>query len=434
MVRSVESFLAALHDLGVRFTLDGERLRCRAPRGALTTAVKAELDARKNEIRGFLGRTLGSSGPSHGPIPRAPRDGELPLSHGQSRLWLLDRLEGTHASYNIPASMRLDGTLAIVALKRAIGEVARRHEILRTTYPEVNGTPVQRINAAAARLLPVVDVGVERREQAGELRRLAVAEARRPFDLVRGPLLRVILLRLAPRRHVMLLTLHHIAADGWSLGIFARELADWYRALIQGVRPVLDPLPIQYADYARWERERFRNDRFGDQFEYWRVQLEDAPPCMELPTDRSTANAVGRRGGAIRREIEARLLQRMKGLAGARDATLYVVLLTYFAALLSRHTRQRDLIIGMPLTQRPRRELEPLIGFFVNSLPLRIRWGDDPDFSELTAHVRDAVLGALSNQELVQGLFVQLFWILVGFAIFRLSWRSAIKRYSAVGG
>jgi amino acid adenylation domain-containing protein len=332
-------------------------------------------------------------------IRRAPRDSAPPLSYAQQRLWFLDQLEPGSAAYNIPAALRLEGRLDAAALERSLREIVRRHESLRTTFQEVGGEPAQVISPEAGlsfRVVSLEDLPPAGRE--AEARRLALEEARRPFDLARGPLLRAALVRLAAESHLALFTLHHIVSDGWSHGVLTRELAVLYAAFSAGLPSPLEELPIQYADYAAWQRGRLSGDELERQLGYWRGRLRDAP-ALDLPTDRARPAAQSSRGKTLPLTLDTSLSEALKELSRREGATLFMTLLAAFQALLSRHTGQEDLVVGTPVAGRQLLETEGLIGFFVNTLALRTDLSGDPTFRELLARVRETALGAYAHQD-----------------------------------
>jgi amino acid adenylation domain-containing protein len=335
------------------------------------------------------------------PLAAGSRERELPLSYAQQRLWFLDQLEPGSAAYNIPKAIRLSGKLDLSALERALNEIVRRHEVLRTGFVAVQGEPVQVIAAEARVPLPVVDLSdlpaEEREAQAtGE----AAAEAQTPFDLGAGPLLRVKLLRLAEEEHVVLFTMHHIVSDGWSTGILVREVAALYEAYIEGRESPLEELAIQYADYAVWQREWLQGEVLEQQLNYWRKQLGGTLPVLQLPTDRPRPAVQSHHGKQITFSLSAELTTELKKLSRAEGVTLFMLLLAIFKVLLSRYSGQSEVVVGTPIAGRNRLETEGLIGLFVNTLVLRTSIGRDLSFRDLLARVREVTLGAYAHQDL----------------------------------
>ncbi|MFT3764376.1 MAG: amino acid adenylation domain-containing protein [Minicystis sp.] len=329
------------------------------------------------------------------PLTRVPREGALPLSFAQERLWFLDQLDPDSTSYNIPARLRLTGQLDVPALERALREIVRRHEVLRTTFANAGGKPAQVIHEEASLRLEVEDVA-GREEAVSEA---AAAEMATPFDLAKGPLVRARLLRVAPNDHVLLLTMHHIVSDGWTKGVLYRELAALYEAFRAGRPSPLPELAIQYADFAAWQRAWLSGETLDRQLSYWKTQLAGAPAALELPTDRPRPPVLGTRGARRRFSLPPALGQALKELSRRENATLFMTLLAAFDVLLARWSGQDDIVIGTPAAGRTRPEIEPLIGFFVNTLVIRARIGEDASFLDLLARVREACLGAYAHQD-----------------------------------
>ncbi|HYX25940.1 MAG TPA: condensation domain-containing protein, partial [Thermoanaerobaculia bacterium] len=291
--------------------------------------------------------------------------------------------------------------LHVPALRQAVEEIVRRHEVLRTTFPAAQGRPRQRISLAGPWRLPVVDLtGLEPAQREAESAHLAAAEAVRLFDLARGPLLRTTLLRLERESHVALITIHHIVADAWSVGILVRELTALYPASSDRRSSILPDLPVQYADFAAWQRSRLQGDVLESLLAYWREQLAGIPPRLDLPTDRPRGERWSGRGSAYTVHLPARLAEALRSLSRRQNATLFMVLFASFQLLLSRHASQQDVVAATDVAGRARLEIEPLIGFFVNLLVLRTRMEDNPLFTELLRRVRETSLGAYAHQDL----------------------------------
>jgi amino acid adenylation domain-containing protein len=346
-------------------------------------------------------------------IERASRDRELPLSFAQERLWFIDRLAPGATSYNIVSALRLSGRLDLSALERSLNEIARRHEILRATFRQSDSEPVQTIWAPRAIELRVLDLS-DRAEadREAEVRRIIGEEVRRPFQLSEGPLWRVRLLRLRGEEHVALLAMHHIITDGWSFGVLTRELAALYESFSQGMPSPLPELPIQYADFAVWQRQWLCGETLDAQLDYWRRRLAGAPCLLKLPYDRPRPPGQILRGAKVSFQLSPGLTQSLQKLSRREGGTLFMVLLAVFKILLHRYTRQEDIVVGADMANRNREETEGLIGFFVNMLVLRTDLSGDPSFSELLGRVREVALGAYANQDLpfgklIEGLHVQ---------------------------
>jgi amino acid adenylation domain-containing protein len=333
-----------------------------------------------------------------------PRRGEyevIPLSFAQQRLWFLDQLEGASAAYNMSAAVRLSGTLHVRALQQGLTEITRRHEMLRTTFPVVNGSPVQVVNPSQPLSITVEDLqSLAMEEQTITVYRLAAEEAQRPFNLAQGPLSRITLLRLNAEEHVLLVTMHHIVSDGWSIGVFLREWATLYETYVSGKPAPLPELPIQYADFALWQRQWLTAEVLEPQVNYWKQQLAGAPAVLELPTDRPRPLVRTFHGGIKRFQLRPELTLQLETLSRQARTTLHMTLLGAFATLLFRYSRQQDMVIGSPVASRNRKETESLIGFFVNMLVWRLNLEGDPTFAELLTRVRQVALEAFAHQDL----------------------------------
>ena len=297
------------------------------------------------------------------------------------------------------------GRLDPAVLVAALGEVVRRHEPLRTTYPEVEGRPVLRIASELDLALPLVDLSaLPGRRREAEWRLVADAEARCPFDLAHGPLIRTVLVRLSSgasgSEHLLLLGLHHIAADGWSMGVLVREAAALYAAFSAGLPSPLPPLALRYSEYALWQRERLAGGELAADLAYWRQALASAPSGLDLPADRLRPAITSGRGGSRPLALPADLAADLHGLARKLGATLFMTVLAGYGALLARLTGQEDLVVGSPIANRNRLESEPLIGLLINTLALRLDLSGDPPFTGLLERSREAALGAYAHQDL----------------------------------
>ncbi|HYX24954.1 MAG TPA: amino acid adenylation domain-containing protein, partial [Thermoanaerobaculia bacterium] len=348
------------------------------------------------EVEALQARERGFEAP---PLRPVAREGNLPLSFAQERLWFLDQLQPGSAAYNVPAAVRLTGRLDIPALTATLREIVRRHESLRTAFAVRSGQPVQVIAPGVDLSLPLVDLGgLEPGPRETEARRLTATEALRPFDLRRTPL-RAMLVRLDETEHALLLTLHHITSDGWSTGVLVREVTTLYRAFSQGEPSPLPELPIQYADFAVWQRGWLQGEALEAQLGYWRRVLAGAP-VLQLATDRPRMALQGYRGADEVFRLPAGVSEEVRSLSRQQGATPFMVLLSAFEALLERYTGQDDLVVGSIIANRIRRELEGLIGFFVNTLALRGDLSGGPAFSELLLRARESALGAYAHQDL----------------------------------
>ncbi len=350
-------------------------------------------------------QALGVQAPPITPAARNPDvgrgDGALPLSFAQQRLWFLDQLEPGSPLYNIPAAARLNGALDLGVFQRCLDELADRHEILRTTIATVHGRPQQVIDAGGAIPLAVVDLrGLAEQEREAEVRRRAAESARQPFDLERGPLLRVALLRLGDAEHVVLFTMHHIISDGWSMGVLIREIAALYDAFAAGRPSPLPALALQYADFAAWQRGWLHGAVQEQQLAYWKQRLAGSPPLLTLPTDRPRPAVQTYQGAYQTFALSKQVSEQLKALSRREGATLFMTLLAALQALLARYSGQDDISVGTTIANRNRAEIEPLIGFFVNTLVLRADLSGDPSFRELLKQAREAALGAYAHQDL----------------------------------
>jgi len=388
---------------------DQVRLRCNAPEGILTTELRQELADRKVElvlylhqekaegrgqqVEGRQGRELLSPTPL---LPHSP----TPLSFAQQRLWFLYQLSPSSPFYNVPAAIRLRGKLDRTVLERSFQEIVRRHAALRTTFTTIDGQPVQIVESDMKFELAVVDlrtVAVSDRERISQ--QLATAEAQRSFNLVTDSLLRVTLLQFDSTESILLLTMHHIVADGWSLGVLVRELACLYTALLEGRSPELPALPIQYTDFARWQRNWLQGEVLEKQLVYWRKQLRDLS-VLNLPSDRPRPTVQTYRGATYPLQISPTLTQALEALSQQSGVSLFMILLAAFQTLLYRYTGQEDIAIGSPIANRHRSEWEGLIGFFVNSLVMRSDLSGNPTFVKLLEQVRNVALEAYEHQDL----------------------------------
>jgi amino acid adenylation domain-containing protein len=345
---------------------------------------------------------LVAGGPSAAPpLERAPRDRAPPLSFAQQRLWFLDQLEPGTPYYNMPAPLALSGSIDAAALRGALEALVRRHESLRTTFALVDGEPVQVISPEAGIALAVHDLThLPPDARAAEAHRRFIADAQLPFDLARGPLIRTALVRLGPTEQVLLLTLHHIISDGWSMDVLFRELRALLAAHAMGRSAQLPELRIQYADFAVWQRRWLSGDVLARQLAYWKNQLGGAPAQLELPFDRPRPAVQTFRGGVHAFSLSADLTRAIKQLAAREQVTLFMALLAGFKAMLYRYTRQPDLLVGTPIANRVRPELESIIGFFTNTLVMRTRLDPTASFAALLARVRDVTLGAYAHQDI----------------------------------
>lgn len=362
---------------------------------------RSQLSAAKRTLleKRLRGELPGNSGAQI--IARCSEQSTAPLSFAQQRLWFLDQLEPGSAAYNLPRAIHLTGLLNAAALEQSFNEIVRRHETLRTTFETVDGQPIQIIAPAFALTLPVVNLQeLSESEREQKVRQLATEEAQRPFSLNKGPLLRVTLLQLSQVKHIVLLTLHHIVSDAWSTGVLVQEMAALYEAFLQGKPLPLPELPIQYADFASWQRQWLQGKGLESQLAYWRQQLDGDLPVLQVPTDRARLVVQTSRGARQSLVLPKGLTEALKSLSQKEGATLFITLLAAFKTLLYRYTGQEDILIGSPIANRNRAEIEGLIGFFVNTLVLRSDLFGNPSFRELLGRVREVCLGAYAHQDL----------------------------------
>jgi amino acid adenylation domain-containing protein len=405
-VLKIVEFLSYLRSLDINVFVEEERLRCNAPDGTLTPELRAEISQRKAEIISFLKAANSNNSPSSPSLVPISREKTLPLSFAQQRLWFLDKLVPNNPFYNVPAAIRLTGSLNFEALEKTFNEIVRRHEALRTTFVVVEGesvqavAPVETFRRNVSTTLPVIDLrSLTLAEREAEARRLTTQEAQHPFDLSKGPLLRVTLLRLDDTEHILLINLHHIVSDGWSIGVLIREIGALYTAFASGKPSPLPNLPIQYADFAYWQRQWLQGEVLEAQLAYWRQHLRGVD-LLNLPTDRPRPAVQSYRGGTKRLQLPKSLSEALEVLSQQEGVSLFMTMLAAFQILLYRYTQQEDIAIGSPIANRNRSEIEPLIGFFVNSLVLRTDLSGNPTFRELLSRVKEVALEAYAHQDL----------------------------------
>jgi amino acid adenylation domain-containing protein len=398
---NLEMLLSSLRKKGFNLWLEEGQLRYRAPKNALAPELLADIRAKREEIVAFLQQAKRSVTTGSQRLLGLPRPEHLPLSYAQQRLWFLEQLGLVGSGYNLPAALKLEGDLEFEALERSFSEIIRRHESLRTRFDAVDGQGVQVIDEPGDFHLELVDLSTlgeeEKREEA---KRLVQEDAERPFDLVKGPLLRAKLLRLGARQHVVIVNMHHIVSDGWSMGVLTRELGTLYSAYVENRPSPLEELSIQYADYALWQRGWLEREVLGEQVSYWKERLEGAPAALDLPSDRVRPTVQSFRGATLSFGLSEEVSRGLVELSSQEGATLYMVLLAAFQTLLSRYSGQEDIVVGSPIAGRQRRELEGLIGIFVNTLVLRTDLSGDPSFIELLGRVKETALGAYAHQDL----------------------------------
>lgn len=385
---AVEALLARVAGLGIELIAQGDKLQCRGPRRLVTRELQAELAARKHEILEHLRRT-------------AVACGDGPLSYAQQRLWFLDQMQPGTAAYNLAMAQHLRGALDAGALDVALVVLMRRHEILRSNFPLVDGAPVQRVMAAPERLLSLVDLRqLPLAEREAEALRLARAESTRPFDLASDRLLRASLYLLDHDWHVFVLCAHHMVADGWSVALIGRELAASYASAAAGSPWPAGEAVAQYASYALWQRQALTDEMLGPDLRYWTAQLAAAPRVLALPTDHPRPPVPSLRGGRVEFQVDAALASTLRSLCEGEGASLFMLLLAASGVLLARYARNNVVSIGTPIAGRNRAEWAPIVGCFVNTLALRVDLAGDPGFGELLGRVRAMALDAFDHQDL----------------------------------
>ncbi|MDF9616382.1 amino acid adenylation domain-containing protein [Pseudomonas entomophila] len=386
---NAHQLLAFFDRHGVALEVDGDKLRCKAPKGFLDEGLLQALKTHKQALIALLAPPDDSA-----PIPRrADEQASCPLSFSQRQLWFLDQLEPGNPFYNVPSALTLKGPLDVVVLERALNLLVERHAMLRTTFVSVDGEPRQVVHASKPLTLAVLDLrDLPETARQARLAEAVEADARAPFDLVNGPLLRAMLVRLAIDEHVWLYSVHHIVADGWSMGVILHEVATLYGDLLGGQAPSLAPLPVQYADYACWQRQHLDEQALQGQLDYWRRALADAPPLLDLPGDRPRPPVQRFVGATFSSTVDAATLAELNALARHTQGTLFNVLLAALDVLLWRYSGQRDLCVGTPFANRGRAELEPLIGHFINTLVIRQRLDPAQTFAALLRDVRANML------------------------------------------
>lgn len=389
-------FLSLLRSKKIKLWVEGDKLRYHAPTGELTPELLAEMAERKADILEFLRNASNDTAP----ILPVLRNQNLPLSFAQERLWFLDQLDVEHTSYNIPFAIRLTGSINVPALEMSISEIIRRHEILRTSYTTVDGQPVQVINPPDPFKLMSIDLQkISEEDRVDEARRLANEDACRPFDLTKSQMLRAILLRLDHHDHVLFFNIHHIAFDSWSTEIILQELDVFYDAFVTGKPIGLPEPPVQYVDYALWQKDRLSDKAMEAQLAYWKQKLSGSLAILELPTDRARPSIQTFRGAAQSHLLSEELSRSLRDLCRHEEVTLFMTMLAAFQLLLSRLSAQEDVVVGSPIANRNKAEIKGLIGFFLNTLVFRTNLSKNLTFRELLHRVQEVALEAYMNQD-----------------------------------
>lgn len=397
---SLLELLDHLRGAQIQLRVDGDELVFEGPRSAVTSEILDALRLHKAEILGLL-RGNPASSEVASVIRSDPERKTGPLSFAQQRLWFLDRLEPQRSTYHINWALHLEGPLDTAALERSLREIIRRHAVLRTVYGMIGEEPIQTVTAADRFALERTDLSLRPEgTRAVEARRLVDEEADRPFDLSRDLMLRARLLRIGPSEHVLILVLHHIAMDGWSIRVLRDELERLYAAFARGKVSPLPELPVQYIDFALWQRDHLRGEVLDRQLTYWKRQLKGMPAVLELPLDHPRPPVQRYRGRRQTWTFPADLTGGMRAIGQGEGCTLFMTLLALFDVLLSRYTGRTDVFVGSPIANRTRTEIEPLIGFFVNTLVLRVDLSGLPTFRQVLRRVRDVTLNAYTHQDL----------------------------------
>nr|AVI26393.1 nonribosomal peptide synthase [Candidatus Entotheonella serta] len=398
---SIDNLIARLRCRGITLWADNGNLRLRAPKGTLSPDLTTELSERKDELLAWLQSSATASEPGAETIAPSGRDAPVPLSFAQQRLWFLNRLQGKDASYNLSSALRLRGKLDVDALERTFVEIERRHEVLRTNFVEHHSGAIQIIAPKPRLALEVVDLrDLRESDRTRRLREWVASEAHYVFDLSADRLLRAVLLRVDNTDYALLITMHHIVSDGWSIGLFINEMSILYQAFTQGAPSPLPELPIQYADFAIWQRQWLTGHVLDTQLNYWRQQLGGVNSDLHLLSDRLPLVKRTSRGGIWTFRFDQALVSRLLEHSRDTEATPFMMALAAYAVLLSRYSGQEDLTVGSPIANRNREEIEPLIGFFVNTLVLRISLKGDLSFRELLTQVRKTTLEAQAHQDM----------------------------------
>ena len=392
----VAEFLSYLNSLDIKLWLEEEKLKYQAPQGAMTPEIKQEIRTRKPGILTFLRSATTPSKPLESVIDPVARTEELPLSFAQQRMWFLHQMDRQNPAYNEALTIRLTGRLNIDILEQTINAIIQRHESLRTTFPMVEGKPIQKVAPSLKIKLLVVNLKDIPQDQ---IDKQIIKELQKPFDLTQSPLLRCTLFDLGYENYILVNVFHHIIIDGWSKGILFKELSEFYQAFLSNSTVDLPELPIQYADFAVWQRQWLQGEILENQLNYWKKQLTAAPPLLELPTDKPRPATPNFRGHSISFQIDSELTEKLKLLSQKSGVTLFMTLLAALNTLLFRYSGQDDILIGTPTANRNRQEIEPLIGFFVNTLVLRNSLEGNPTFSGLLQQARNVVLEAYANQD-----------------------------------
>ena len=400
--QQIIKLMGRLRELGCRISADGDNLRLRKTKNDIPAELIQQIKINKTEILAFLNTAKDQAVTSQKDIPKLPTNALKQLSFAQQRLWFLGQIENSNATYNMPMSLQLEGKLNVDALFESLAYVIDRHESLRMYFPTVEGQPKIRIkNIENFNILSVQDLSnLDQPTQSIMVQTLINNHVQEPFNLKTGPLFKAKLLQLKDDQFILLLNMHHISSDGWSIGIFIRELCHAYLTFSQGQKPTLEPLPIQYSDFATWQRNWLQGEVLETQINYWKKQLKDAPPRLELPTDYPRPPIQSYKGSHYSHTLTPELTEQLKTLSQQEGVSLYMLLLAVFNLLLSRYSRQDDLCIGSPIANRPHPQTEGLIGFFANTLVLRNQIKSEQSFQQFLHQTRQTCLDAYQHQDI----------------------------------
>ncbi len=399
-MKTVPELLSYIRQLGIDLWVDGNSLRYSAPKEVMTPILSAQLAERKNEIITFLNGFKSAYTSTFLPLQPIARDGKIPLSSAQQRLWFLEQLEGDGVPYNELGALNIDGRLNIVALEATLNEIVRRHEVLRTIFPSVNGSPVCKIFPFLKIDLPIVDLQTfSEVEQFTKVQQLAAELVQHPFDLANDPLLRFRLLRLGERSHVLILVMHHIVFDGRSINVFFNELAVLYEAFRNNQISPLPDLPVQYADFAAWQHQWLTGKFLEKQLNYWKQKLANAPALLKLPTDQPRPAVQTFRGAHHNFALPKKLSEALVALSKRKEVTLFTTLITAFQILLYRYSGQEDILVGTPIANLDITDIEGLIGFFANTIVVRTKITNNISFERLLEQVHETLLEAQAHRD-----------------------------------
>ncbi|CAD5973895.1 amino acid adenylation domain-containing protein [Planktothrix agardhii] len=400
--QQIIALMSQLRDLGCRISADGDKLRLRKTKNDIPAELIQQIKINKTEILAFLNTAKDQAVTSQKDIPKLPTNALKQLSFAQQRLWFLGKMEPSNASYNMSMGLQLEGKLDVNALSESLAYVINRHESLRMYFPTMEGQPQIRIKKIENfNVLSIQDLSnLDQLTQSVTVETLINNNVQEPFNLNTGPLFKAKLLQLKDNQFILLLNMHHISSDGWSMGIFIRELRHAYLAFSQGQKPSLEPLPIQYSDFATWQRNWLQGEVLETQINYWKKQLKDAPQRLELPADHPRPPIQSYRGSHYSQTLTPELTQQLNSLSQQQGVSLYMLLLAVFNLLLSRYSRQNDICIGSPIANRPHRQTEGLIGFFANTLVLRNQIKSEQSFQEFLQQTRQTCLEAYHYQDI----------------------------------